>query len=520
MATDDLLELFMHAVRTSVDGINITDLRGNILFSNKASEMIYGYQEGELTGKHVNILNWNKSISEEIIIPSIMESGSWSGEIDQRKKDNTIFPASVTTSLIKNSSGKPLGMIGVVRDVSKQKEIDDERRNLEEKIRHTQKLESIGALAGGLAHELNNILTGIIGYNELAMMRLEKGSPVRELLSNAQQSAGRAADILKQLLAYSGKGMFFKRDLDISAEINKISDLIRLLLSKKIKLKTTLSSSLPKIHSDADQIRQLVLNLCSNAAESIDHDRGQVEIITKVVNCDLSCLKKCFIDHTSAIGRFLMLEVRDNGSGIEPGMTNKIFDPFFSTKFIGRGLGLAAVEGIIRANNGALMLESKTGKGSSFKVFFPFADEENHQTVVGPGESRTDKKEILVIDDEHSIRQVVSLTLENSGLTALTTADGEEGLRIFQERHHTLKAVLLDFTMPGPRGDKIFHKMKNINPGVPVIILSGHSENELKQYFTEEKPCGFIQKPFRPSTLISQFEKLIAIWQTTANPAS
>jgi len=280
----------------------------------------------------------------------------------------------------------------------------------------------------------------------------------------------------------------------------------------------TLSSSLPKIYSDADQIRQLVLNLCSNAAESIEHDHGQVEIITKVVYCDLSCLKKCFIDHSKTFGNFLMLEVRDNGNGIDPTMIDKIFDPFYTTKFIGRGLGLAAVEGILRANNGALMLESKPGEGSSFKVFFPLADAENHQPALGVDKSRTEKKEILVIDDEHSIRQIVSLTLQNSGFLALCTEDGEEGLRIFQERHNTLKAVLLDFTMPGPRGDKIFSKMNAINPAVPVIILSGHSENDLKSYFLKEKPCGFIQKPFRPTTLINQFEKLIAVWKATLNP--
>ena len=387
-------------------------------------------------------------------------------------------------------------------DITERKRAEEERRNLEAQVQHAQKLESLGVLAGGIAHDFNNILTGLLGNADLAAADLPSHSPIRRLLHEIQKAGRRAADLTAQMLAYSGKGRFVVEDTDINALVEDMSSLLESSTSKKVRLSYDLSADLPAVRADATQLRQIVLNLVSNASEAVGDKAGLVRVCTQTSDCDRPFLDAALPDGELVEGRYVTIEVRDTGCGMDDETKARIFDPFFTTKFTGRGLGLAAVRGIVRGHKGAILVESELGTGTTFKVLLPALDHPAEAVATGTKENDWHGTgTILVVDDEEMIRTVAARMLERAGLSVLTASDGIEAIELLRERRREIDCVLLDLKMPRMDGEETFEEIRKISDGVPVILTSGYSQLESEERFAGKGLAGFIQKPYSMTAL-------------------
>ncbi|NVN89650.1 MAG: response regulator [Desulfuromonadales bacterium] len=385
---------------------------------------------------------------------------------------------------------------------------EEERLRLEQQLLHTQKLESLGVLAGGIAHDFNNILTSIIGNAELAMMRMKPESTGIDNLQRIQQAAIRAADLAKQMLAYSGKGKFVLENLDFNSLLEEMLHMLEVSISKKAVLRLNITPNLPTVQSDPTQMRQIVMNLVINASEAIGEKSGVIAISTGCMDCDKSYLRNVWLDENLKEGLYVFVEVADTGCGMDDKTQAKIFDPFFTTKFTGRGLGMAAVLGIVNSHKGAIRVYSELGKGTTFKILLPASNRpvevfnHNHHTDHWKGEGK-----VLLVDDEESIRGIGKERLKEFGFTTITANDGREAIEIFRQ-HPDIAFVILDLTMPHMDGEQCFRELRRLKPDVKVIMSSGFSEHEVTQKFVGKGLSGFIQKPYKLSVLKEAIQKI------------
>ena len=403
--------------------------------------------------------------------------------------------------------GESLGRRGSNRDITSRRTMEEERRALETQVQHAQKLESLGVLAGGIAHDFNNLLMGVMGNAELALMSVPPESPVVSNLQAITQAAARAADLAKQMLAYSGKGRFVVEAIDINVLVEEMTYLLETVVSKKAVLNLRLADNLPRVEADATQVRQVFMNLVTNASEAIGERSGVITIATGVMEADQEYLREVYLDDELEPGYYTYFEVTDTGCGMDEETAAKVFDPFFTTKFTGRGLGMAAVLGIVRGHNGAIKIYTEAEKGSNFKVLLPSLSEtpDREPQVERGVESLTSWQgsgTILVVDDEESVRSVAKMTLERFGFDVLLAEDGREAVRIFEARANDIVAVILDMTMPHMGGEDTFRELLRIQPDVVAILSSGYNEQEVTSRFVGKGTAGFIQKPYRPLDLI------------------
>lgn len=376
---------------------------------------------------------------------------------------------------------------------------------------HAQKLESLGVLAGGIAHDFNNLLMAIMGHTDLALAELSPVSPVRGHLEEVEKASHRAADLCRQMLAYSGKGRFVVESLDLVEVVQEMADMLAMSISKKAILQYRFSPDLPRIEADASQIRQVVMNLVINASEAIGDNPGVISLATGAVDCDRAYLRDIGGGSELPEGRYVFLEVTDTGSGIDKEMQKKIFDPFFTTKFTGRGLGLAAVLGIVRGHRGAIKVYSEMGKGSTFKVLLP-ATGKAAMSVTGPklpNEGWKGTGTVLLADDEEMVRQVGVGMLEFLGFRVLTAQDGQEAVEVFRTHMDEIRCVVLDLTMPRMDGEETFREIRRLHPGARVILTSGYNEQQVTQRFAGEGLAGFIQKPYKLNDFRSTLHQVL-----------
>ncbi|MCA9712422.1 MAG: response regulator, partial [Myxococcales bacterium] len=356
---------------------------------------------------------------------------------------------------------------------------EHERRRLEAKVEHAQKLESLGVLAGGIAHDFNNLLVGILGNARLARDELPPTSPVQELLGGVELAAQRAADLCNQLLAYSGKGTFVVEPVDLDAVVEQMRELLEMAVSKSATLRQHRGAQRPVVLADATQLRQVVMNMIMNASDALGGRQGVVELRTGVVDCDRAALDRARLGDGLAEGRYAFVEVSDTGCGMDPATVAKIFDPFYTTKFAGRGLGLAAVLGIVRSHHGAIDIASEAGRGTTFRVLLPYADAAVRapQPTPAPGEW-AGTGTVLLVDDDDVVRTVGQRMIERCGLQVLTARNGVDGLQVFEAHQAQIACVVLDLTMPVMGGGPMLRQLHRIDPGLPVVLCSGYSEQE------------------------------------------
>ena len=393
-------------------------------------------------------------------------------------------------------------VIWSARDITQRKQSEDERLKLEKQMLHTQKLESLGVLAGGIAHDFNNILTAIVGNADLALMRLNPESPAIENLHRIETAAARASDLARQMLAYSGKGRFVIEDLDLNRLVEEMGHMLDVSISKKAVLRYNCYRPLPAITADATQIRQIIMNLVINASEAIGDKSGVISITTGCLECTDSYLKETWLSDRVAEGLYVSLEISDTGCGMDKATLAKIFDPFFTTKFTGRGLGMAAVLGIVRGHKGAIKVYSEPDKGTTFKILFPAGTKpaELFNEMPSSAKEWRGSGTVLLVDDEETIRALGSEMLKELGYQVVTAEDGRQGLEIFKSRDD-IALVILDLTMPHLDGEQCFRAMRQVDPKVKVIMSSGFNEQEITHKFAGKGLAGFIEKPYKLSTL-------------------
>ena len=432
-------------------------------------------------------------------------------ELEQLRKDGSTVWTEVRMTFLRDEHHRPVGILGVTRDITERKRAQEECQRLEAQIQHAQKLESLGILAGGIAHDFNNLLMGILGNASLALMELPPESPARESLQQIEKTSQRAAELSRQMLAYSGRGRFVVRALNLSELVKEMGHLLEVSISKNAALQYNLHPALPAIKGDATQIHQVIINLITNASEAIGDKSGVISVTTGVMECSSSYLARTYMNDSLPGGTYVYIEVADTGCGMDAKTQAKIFDPFFTTKFTGRGLGLAVVLGVVRGHRGAVKVDSEPGQGTTCRIFFPCSP----GPVGVPAQAPSDIREwrgtgaVLVVDDEESVRLVVRRMLERFGFTVLTAADGYEGLQVLRQHVEKIVAVLLDLTMPGMDGEETFRQMRHLRADVPVILSSGYDEQDVASRFAGKGLAGFIQKPYQPTELIAKLRSVL-----------
>ncbi len=415
--------------------------------------------------------------------------------------------------LVRDPNGMPARVVGTQVDITDQVRSDEERARIETQLQQAQKLESLGVLAGGIAHDFNNLLVGILGNASLAMLDLEPGAEARQSIAEIEQAAQRAAELTRQLLAYAGKGRYVVETADATAVISEMTSLMRTAISRNASLQMDLATSLPSIDVDVNQFRQVVMNLVTNASDALDTKAGLISVRTGRQEISREYLSACAPGTDAQPGTFTYVEVHDNGIGMDEATRYRIFEPFFSTKFTGRGLGLAATMGIMRSHRGAIRVYSEIGSGTSIKLLFPSSTQSG---IVGANTGLNSQEwrsagQVLVVDDEDSVRAVASALLRRRGFRTQEASDGAKALDIFQVQPNAFDLVLLDLTMPNMNGEETLRALREVNPSVNVLLMSGYNEQDVTRMFAGRNLSGFLQKPFRAEELYASVARSIGV---------
>lgn len=469
----------------ALTGYDPEDFINNMTLS--FNELIHPDHRQRLWDKWQTAISEKKYIQEEypVILPTGEERWFW-------EKGCAVY----------SETGEVLALEGFIADLTDLKRSEKDRIDFERQLLQTQKLESLGVLAGGIAHDFNNILMAILGHADLALDELSPMSPARESISEIEKASRRAADLCRQMLAYSGKGRFIIEKIVLKDLVEEMVHLLKTSISKKARIDLHLEKNIPVINGDATQIRQVLMNLVINASEAIGEKEGTIKITTGTMDCSLEYLSDSCLNESNE-GKHVWIEVSDTGCGMDYETISRIFEPFFTTKFTGRGLGMSAVIGIVRGHKGALKIFSESGKGTSFRILFSAAEADKAEKHV---ETRSDLSwqgggTILLVDDEESIRSLGKAMLSRLGFETVTAADGREAVEIYAAQKENIHMVILDLTMPKMNGEETLKELMLINPDVKVIISSGYTEYEIASRFSGNALAGFIQKPYKMKSL-------------------
>lgn len=488
------------------DVIFITDSEGAVTYISPASEKMFGCMPEDMTGRHFT----------EFLYPSFIQTSTeaFTSAIENRQDtrnlellmkrgDGTLFHGEVSGT--RYVLGNVTGTLGVIRDISDKKQAEEEKKKLEQQVQHAQKLESLGVLAGGIAHDFNNILMVILGHADLAMEDTSTISPARKSLREIVTASRRAAELCNQMLAYSGRASFVLERIHMGTVIEELAHLLKSSINKKAAFNMNITRDLPAIEADPSQIRQIAMNLIINASDAIGDRSGIITLTVGATRFEEEYLKETEIDSNLPAGLYVYLEVSDTGCGMDEETRTRLFEPFFTTKFTGRGLGLAAVLGIVRAHRGAIKVYSEEGKGTTFKVLIPAAEDnvggnksaENGSVLADWKGSGT----ILIADDDESVRALCARMLERLGFTVITAADGSIALDVYRQRRNEIDLVILDLTMPRMDGVEALSALRRENSKLKIVLASGYSEEDVASRVAGKGLSGVIQKPYTLSKL-------------------
>jgi two-component system, cell cycle sensor histidine kinase and response regulator CckA len=512
-------ERLARIVETCPVGIIILDKAGKVTLVNSTTEKILGLTRENLIGHPYDSLHWTITeingkpfLPEKLPYSLVMQTRKpvFGTELALKNAKGQDLSLSMNASPLRDKEGDIQGMVLALSDITERLKAEEDRRDLERQMLHAQKLESLGVMAGGIAHDFNNFLMAIMGNAELASASLDPESSAYAGLREIEKTSRRAAELCRNMLAYSGKGHFVIEPLNLTHLIQDMAQMLKVSISKKVVLKHNLATDLSAIEADASQMRQVIMNLLVNASESIGDQNGNITIATGNLQCDAAYLATGALVENPAEGLYVYLDIEDSGCGMDASTLSKIFDPFFTTKFPGRGLGLAAVMGIVRGHKGIIKVRSAPGHGTTFRVLLPASDkavpEEETEAAVqlyrGSGI-------VLLVDDEESLRALGKNLLEYLGFTALVAENGKDALNVFRERKGEISVVLMDLTMPQMDGEETFLEMKRLQPDVRVLLASGYGESEILNRFAGKGLAGFIQKPYQITVLSEKLQKIL-----------
>lgn len=410
---------------------------------------------------------------------------------------------------LRAQNGDILGCIGIALDVTERIKQEKDLQALERRVQQAQKLESLEVLAGGIAHDFNNLLTGMLGYANLAKLEVPAESPAADMIREIEKAAQRAADLSRQMLAYSGKGRFVIEVIRLDQLVVEMAGLLKTIVSPKAQLHIVADPV--SVEGDATQIRQVVMNLITNAADAIQGD-GYIAIRTGVRRFTAQEFQLAFIQNSLPEGEYAFLEVQDNGVGMSPEMTRKIFDPFFTTKFTGRGLGLASVLGIVRGHRGSIFVETHPGSGTTFRVVIPQSSSLATTPAIPPERAvfKPVSGQILVIEDDQGVMHFVKHVLDLAGYQVLATTESRQALELMARHGPDIRAALIDLTMPNINGIDLAKLLRQELPELPILLMSGYSEEEVTSKLEGLPINGFLSKPFKAPELIAQLTKIIS----------
>jgi PAS domain S-box-containing protein len=491
------------AVEQAGESIVITDKEGLIQYVNPAFERISGYSRPEAIGRTPAFLK--SGIHDEAFYrelwSTLRQETDWTGLLVNRRKDGTLYQEEAVISPVRDSAGKVVNFVAVKRDVTTE-------RVMEEQLRQSQKMEAVGRLAGGVAHDFNNILTAILGYSDLLLARQRENSKIHRELLEIRNAGDRAAHLTRQLLAFSRRQVLEPKVVNLNDVVAGIDTLLRRLIGENIDIQTALDGQLGNVKIDPGQIEQVIVNLAVNARDAMPNG-GTITIETaNVKHGDGYSLRHRAIQP----GSYVMLAVTDKGTGMDEETKSRIFEPFFTTKEKGKGtgLGLSTVYGIVNQSGGHVWVYSEPGKGTTFKIYLPRVDEAveapgTKESATGTGRSET----VLLVEDDHAVRNITRIVLCNDGYKVLEAANGEEGLMIAGSHAGKIDLVLTDVVMPKMGGLEMVEQLASILPETKVLFISGYPENALHRYGTLPPETSFLMKPFKADTLTNKVRSVL-----------
>ena len=483
----------------ATDAIVVRDLNHQIIFWNKGAERLYGWQASDVLGKNSNkLLYKGKSFQLESALKIIFNKGEWQGELPQITKDGKNIVVESRWTLVYDLAQQPKSILSVSTDIT-------EKKQLEAQFLRAQRMESIGTLASGIAHDLNNVLTPILMTAQLLETQLHDDYSKR-LLPILISNARRGAALVKQVLSFA-RGLEGKFTIiQIKHIVTEIKQILRETFPKSITIATDIPPNLGTLCGDATQLHQVLMNLCVNARDAMPQG-GTLTISAKTIFIDENYAR---LNLEAQVGPHIFLTVTDTGTGIPPEILDRIFEPFFTTKDIGKGtgLGLSTVIGIIKGHGGFVKVYSEVGIGTQFQVYFPAVDTPEtipiEESVLPHGHGEL----ILVVDDEMAIREITKASLETYNYKAITASNGIEAVAIYAEHHNQISVVLTDMMMPSMDGPTTIRTLQKINPNVKVIAVSGLSTSDKMAEAADTGVKIFLSKPYTTKELLESIEQV------------
>ena len=530
------LKLFSEAVEEAMDGIQIVDLSGTVVYSNKAVREIYGFSPDELLGKNVNEMNADKEFAGQVIFPAIKEAGRWNGELMVVHKDGRTFPIWLSTALVRDGMGMPIAMVGIIRDITERRQSEEimnrhreqlvklveertteltrtneklrkeiaDREKMEDELLRAQKLESVSILAGGIAHDFNNLLSSILGNIGLAMLDIDSEHHAYKQLVGAEKASLRAQDLTRQLLTFSRGGAPVKKPADIGELVRESASFA--LRGSRVIYDFSIAADLRLVNVDEGQMSQVIHNLVINA------DHAMPEGGTIAIRCRTIADRPPGGLPPREEG-YVCISVEDCGVGVPKEHLAKIFDPYFTTKQKGSGLGLATTYSIIKKHGGHITVESVLGKGTTFHVYLPALRETKLLKAVEESAPRQGTGAILLMDDETEVRETTGNVLKRLGYNVTFAAEGGETIERYRQardERRLFDLVIMDLTVPGGMGGKeTLKKLREIDPGIKVIVSSGYSNDPIMANFREHGFNGVVAKPYRVKELSDEVYRVI-----------
>jgi PAS domain S-box-containing protein len=503
-ADEELIRLAT-AIEQSAEAVFITDPKWIIRYVNPAFEHLSGYRKNEIIGKHTSLL---KSDAHDAAfyrrIRETLQAGKvWSGRITSRKKDGSVFESEATDSPVRDATGNIINYVGVSRDITVE-------MRLEKELRQAQKMEAIGTLAGGIAHDFNNILSIIIGFTEMAKVKLPESDPISENLQRVLDAGGRATDLVKQILTFSRWKEQEKRPVQIASFVKEALKLMRPLIPSTIEIRREILVAPEQtiVLMDPTEIHQVLMNLCTNASHAMREKGGILSVRVKELEADHVLVSR----HLDLeIGSYICLSVSDTGIGMDAAIMERIFDPYFTTKElgVGTGLGLPVVQGIVKGHNGAISVYSEPGNGTTFNVYLPRIEgggftSATKREVFPPGSER-----ILFLDDEKQMAELGEEMLAPFGYKVTAMTDSKEALEMFRANTGAFDLIITDMTMPVVTGKQFALEVKALRPELPIILCTGFSEliNEIKA--RESGIDAFLMKPYSTGDLMRTIRRVL-----------
>ncbi len=498
------------AIEQSGEIIIITDTKGIIQYVNRHFEYVTGYTKGEAVGQNPRILKSN--MQDEAFYREMWEhisSGkTWEGRIVNRKKDGMLFTEEATISPMKDAAGRIVNYVAVKRDITEQLRLQNEKVELEKQYYQAQKVESIGRLAGGVAHDLNNLLSPIIGYGEMLMDDLDPDEDRREFVDEILQAGFRARNLVRQLLAFSRKQTLEYRPVDMNKVVLDFEKLLKRTIREDIAIEIIPSPDIGKVMADIGQIEQVIMNLSVNAQDAMP-EGGQLTIETSSATLDKAYASK----HPGVQpGLYVMLAISDTGYGMDDKTREQIFEPFFSTKGEqGTGLGLATVYGIIKQHDGNIWVYSEPGVGTTFKAYLPVSKDVSAKEKIRNKTAISLKgtEVILLVEDNEQVRQLAHAILRRQGYMVLVAKSGTEALAALSAYAHPIDLLLTDVVMPEMNGKDLFLKVAEEHPNLKVLYMSGYTDNVIVHRGVLEEGTAFIQKPFTVRSLSYKIREVL-----------